>query len=107
MGLGITTDVQQNIKMAGKAKQFGMHAYQREGCANPQEVIDDGKAENVRVFQHVEKALSFLDRCVERRPLVVACKGAQLNDEVDHKAHCVDQVWLKVRIWLLHLILHH
>lgn len=64
--------------------------YQGERRANSQKVVGDCKAKQVRVLEHVEEALGLLDGCVERRPLIIAGKGAKLYDEVHHKADCVD-----------------
>ena len=46
-GYAVITNEQEGIELTGKAEQLGMYAYQREGCANPQEVVGDGKAKDV------------------------------------------------------------
>ena len=86
--------------------QACMMSYQRECCSNAKGIKGDGQAEDVGVLQHVEEALSLLDGGVEGRPLVVDSKGAELDDEVHHEADRVDQIWHKVRVRFLLLILH-
>ena len=83
-----------------------MLSYQREGCSDAKGIKSDGQAEDVGVLQHVEEALGLLDGGVEGGPLVVDSKGAELNDEVHHKADCIHQVWHKVCVRFLLLILH-